>query len=438
MKDYNKLYEDKIIAIDDAVRNIKSNMDIVVAQCASEPQGLMSRFHIVKEDVKNVNVFSVLTLGAYDFYTKHEMKGHFKLCSWFHSTYSRQAIKERTGTVTFVPNMLHRSATDRLYVKKPSIFFGTCSTPDDKGFVSLSLGITYEKEIIEHSDIVILEVNENLPRTFGDTHLRIDDVDYFVLNNQTVPALPEVKPNEIETIIGKNIATLVEDGSTIQLGIGGIPNAAAMALKHKSNLGVHTEMLVDSMMELYELGVITNKEKLLYKDKFICTFAMGSKKLYDWLDNNMAVEFRRGSWVNDPAIIRRNSKMTSINTCLSIDFTGQVCSESIGINQFSGTGGQTDTAVGAKEGYDGKGKSIIACRSTAKKETISTIVPTLAPGSAVTLHRSNTDYVVTEWGIAQLRGRTVEERTKALIAIAHPKFREELTQQAIEFGFILD
>jgi len=275
-----------------------------------------------------------------------------------------------------------------------------------------------------------------LPRTFGDSHLHVSDVDWFVEHDQEVPSLPSPDPDEVEKTIGGYIAELVDDGSTIQLGIGGIPNAAALALKGKKDLGVHTEMMVDSMMELYEAGVITNKRKSLCKDKFVCTFAMGSRKLYDWLDDNMAVEFRRGSWVTDPSVIRRNSRMVSINTCMNVDLTGQVASESIGHAQYSGTGGQTDTAVGAKEAYDGLGKSIIACRSTAKKGTLSSIVPTLAGGTAVTLHRANTDIIVTEYGIARLRGRTVRERAKALIAVAHPDFRAGLEQQAGKLGYI--
>jgi len=199
---------------------------------------------------------------------------------------------------------------------------------------------------------------------------------------------------------------------------------------------VHTEMMVDSIMELYNMGVITNKKKAFHKDKFVCTFAMGSEKLYKWLHNNPTVEFLRGKYVNDPCVIRKNSKMVSINTCIMTDFTGQVASESIGINQYSGTGGQTDTTIGAIEGFDGKGKSIIACRASAKNGKISTIVPTLPEGTAVTLHRSNTDYVVTEYGIARLTGLTVKERTKALINIAHPDFREELKQKALSMGYL--
>ena len=332
--------------------------------------------------------------------------------------------------------MLHRAASDRMKVRRPHLFVGTCTPPDDKGFVSLSLGITYEKDIIEAAEIVVLEVNEMLPRTYGDTQVHVADVDYFVEYSQMPPTLPEPQPDEVAMAIGKHIANLVDDGATIQLGIGEIPNAAALMLKDKKDLGVHTEMLVDSMMELYEMGVITNKAKSVHKGKFVCTFAMGSEKLYKWLDNNPAVEFLRGSYVNDPCMMRKNSKMVSINTCIMIDFTGQVASESIGIEQYSGTGGQSDTAVGATEGFDGKGKSIIACRSTAKRGTISTIVPVLPAGTGVTLHRSNTDYVVTEHGSVRLTGLTVRERTEALISIAHPDFREELTRQAREMGYI--
>lgn len=436
MKDFQAIYQNKLISIEQAVSFLKSDTDVIVAQCASEPQGCMSKFHLAKDKVKEVKVFSVLTLRPYDFYMKPEMKGHFELCSWFHAPGSRQAIKEKTGTVTYVPNMLHRAASDRLKVRKPHLFFGTCTPPDEKGFVSLSLGITYEKEIIEAAEITILEVNDQLPRTYGDTQVHISDVDYFVEYSQIPPTLPSPEPDEVALKIGNNIAQLVEDESTIQLGIGEIPNAAALSLKDKKDLGVHTEMMVDSMMELYEMGVITNKKKALYPGKFICTFAMGSEKLYKWLDNNPAVDFLRGKHVNDPCVVRQNSKMVSINTCIMVDFTGQVASESIGTQQYSGTGGQTDTAQGAIEGFDGKGKSIIACRATAKGGAISTIVPVLPLGSAVTLHRSNTDYVVTEFGSARLTGLTVKERTHALIGIAAPQFREELTKQALELGYI--
>jgi acyl-CoA hydrolase len=430
-------YMHKLITVEKAADLIESDCDIMVAQAASEPQACMAHFHRVQErGVTGVKVFGVLTLNAYKFFLDPSMKGHIKLASWFHSTHAREAIAKGFGTVTFVPNMLHRAATDRLSVRAPRLFYGTCTAPDAHGFVSLSLGITYEKDAIEAADIVVLEINEKLPRTYGDVQLHVDEVDYFVEANYLPPTLPRVEPSEMDLAIGRNIAELVPDGATIQLGIGGIPNAAAMALKGKKNLGVHTEMFVDSMMELYKMGVITNKQKGLVKGKSVATFAMGSHELYDWLHDNVSVEFQRGKWTNDPAVIRQNTKMHSINTCLMVDFTGQVASESIASKQYSGTGGQADTAIGAVEGLDGEGKSIIACQSTARNGTISTITPTLPEGTAVTLHRSNVDHVVTEYGIARLRGRTVEERVQALIKVAHPNFRETLHAKAVELGYL--
>jgi acyl-CoA hydrolase len=429
-------YRTKLISIPEAVSKIKSDDNVVVAMCASEPQGCMGQFHTVADRVENVRVFSCLTLQPYDFYMKPEMKGHFELASWFHAPGSRAALKNNTGTVTYVPNMLHRSATDFIFARKPHIFYGTCTPPDKHGYVSLSLGITYEKDILEAADLVILEVNPLLPRTFGDTHLHISEVDFFVEHEQMVPELPSPQPSETDLTIGRYIGELIEDGSTIQLGIGGIPNAAALALRDKQDLGVHTEMIVDSMMELYEMGVITNRKKSFHKGKLVATFAMGSRKLYDWLDDNVAVEFMRGRWVNNPAVISQNSKMVSINTCLMVDLTGQVASESLGPVQYSGTGGQSDTAEGAVEGIDGKGKSIIACYSTAKGGKVSTIVPVLPEGTAVTLHRSLVDNVVTEFGIARLRGKTVRERARELIAVAHPDFRAELTEKAKALGYL--
>lgn len=436
MSKWDDDYRSKLRPIDEAIRCIESCYDVVVGQCAGEPQGTMARLHTLAPAVRDVRVFSVLTLKPYDFYMKPEMKGHFELASWFHAPGSRAALKAGAGTVTFVPNMLHRAASDRIHARPPEVFIGTCTPPDKNGFVSMSLGITYEKDILEAARYVIMEVNPRLPRTFGDTHLHVSQVDYFVEHEQEVPTLPAPEPSEIDLTIGRHIAGLVDDGSTIQLGIGGIPNAAALALRDKKDLGVHTEMFVDSMMELYELGVITNRRKSLKKDKFIATFAMGSRRLYDWLDDNVAVEFQRGRWVNDPAVVAQNAKMVSINTCLMVDFTGQVASESIGTQQYSGTGGQSDTAQGAVAGFDGRGKSIIACYASAKGGAVSTIVPTLPEGAAVTLHRSFVDHVVTEHGVAKLRGRTVKERALALIGVAAPEFREELKSQAKRLGYI--
>ncbi len=420
----------KIISPEKVSDLIKSNTDIIVAMCACEPQTTMAKLHLAAPRVKNVNVFSCLTLKSYPFFDQKEMEGHFTLASWFHGAPARAAQKKGIGTVSFVPNMLHRAVLDRLHVRRPHLFIGSCTPPDEHGFVSLGPNLVYEKHALFEADIVVLEINKNLPRTYGDTHIHVDQVTYFTEAEHEIPALNPMEPDEIERQIGRHIAGLVDDGATIQLGIGGIPNAAALELKNKNDLGVHTEMLVDSMMELYLNGNITNKRKAYYPGKFVCTFAMGKKELYPWLNNNLAVEFRQGEWCNDPSVTRKNSRMTSINTCMQIDLTGQVASEGLSGIQYSGTGGQADTAVGAKEGYDNLGKSIIACRSTAKNGSLSTITMGLKAGTPVTLHRSHTDFVVTEFGVAKLRGRTLRERAEALINIAHPDFRDQLREEA--------
>lgn len=421
---------------DEIAELIKSDSDIIVSMCACEPQTTLEKIHLAAPRVKNVQVFSCLTLKEYPFFMNPEMRGHFTLASWFHGAPARMAQKQNLGTVSFVPNMLHRAVLDRLAVRRPHIFIGSCTPPDEHGFVSLGPNIVYEKHALQEAEIVVLEINKDLPRVYGDTHIHIRDVDYFTEADHGVPALIPREPDETEMKIGSHIAKLIDDGATIQLGIGGIPNAAAMALKDKNDLGVHTEMLVDSMMDLYLNGNITNRYKSLLPDKFVCTFAMGRKELYPWLNENLAVEFRQGEWCNDPSICRRNSKMTSINTCMQVDLTGQVASEGLAGIQFSGTGGQTDTAVGAKEGHDGLGKSIIACRSTAKEGSLSTISLGLKPGTPVTLHRSHADFIVTEYGVAALRGRTIRERCEALIRISHPDFRSDLESQAKEFGYL--
>lgn len=424
--DIKNLYKSKLTSVEDVLSMINSGDEIVSAMAASEAPALLGSLHTIKERIENVRVVVCLPMKDYDFFMDPSMKGHFLTESWFYSAGLRKAHKY--GTVSFIPNHLHLAATKRTYYRKPRFFFGTATPMDKHGYMSLSLGLTYEKDIIENADYVVLEINENLPRTYGDTQIHISEVDYIVENTAPLPELPVVEPNEKDTIIGKYIAELIEDGSTIQLGIGGIPNAVAAQLKNKKDLGIHTEMFTDGMVDLFEAGVITNKKKTMWKGKSIATFALGSKKLYDFIDDNMGVEFYRGCVVNDPYVIGQNYKMVSINTALQVDLTGQVCSESLGIRQFSGSGGQSDTSTGAQNSKGGK--SIIALYSSVKDDTISTIVPMLTEGAAVTLSRNDVDYVVTEYGVAQLRGRSIRDRVNNLINIAHPNFREELKAKA--------
>ncbi len=434
--DIQQLYKDRIITVDQALSFIKSNDEIISALGAAEPRGMVSRIHEVADRVENVTVVTCLPMGGYEYFQNPDYKDQIRMEGWFYSPEIRKAHKN--GNVSFVPNHLHLAAERRLDYKKPDIFIGTASPMDKHGYLSLSLSATYERDMMEHAEKSILEVNPNMPRTFGDTVIHISEVDYLIEQNYPLPELPITEPSDKDRQIGKHIVDLVEDGSTIQLGIGGIPNAVASELKTKKDLGIHTEMFTDGMVELFKSGAITNNEKTLMPGKMVATFALGSKVLYDFIDDNPAVQIFRGRWVNDPSVIGQNHKMVSINTTIEIDLTGQCASEAIGHRQFSGTGGQADTAIGAQIGRDGK--SIIALYSTTKikdpktgePKTISKIVPGLTQGAAVSLSRNDVDYVVTEYGVAALRGTPIRERVKRLIAIAHPDFRESLETSAKE------
>lgn len=430
---YSKEYESKLITVDKALEMVESDTDMCVSLAAAEPMDFMSRLHEVSDRVQNVNVLTCLNMGDYKFMSDPSMKGHFTNAAWFYTAALRK--NHPLGTTSFVPNHTHRAAEDRLTWRKPHIFVGSSAPMDKHGYLNISLSATYEKEFIENSDIVILEVNEGYPTTNGDTYIHIRDVDFVYESNRAVPESPYAPITDKDKIIGQYIADLVENGATIQLGIGGIPNAVGLALKDKKELGVHTELLTETMIDLYEAGVITNRRKTINKGKFITTMIIGTERLYKFVDKNPGVEVLRGSYVNDPKIIAQNYKMTSINTTLEIDLTGQCASESLGHVQFSGTGGQSDTARGAQESEGGK--SIIALYSTyfnkKSKEEISKIVPFLTQGAGVSLQRNDVGYVVTEYGVAPLRGRTIKERVNNLIAIAHPNFRADLKKEADKY-----
>jgi len=305
---------------------------------------------------------------------------------------------------------------------------------DRNGYMTVSLSNVYERDMVENAQLVIMEVNEKAPRTHGDTQVHISEVDYVIDNTFEIPELPDADPDEVEMKIAGHISDLVEDGSTLQIGIGGIPNAVAKLMENKKDLGIHTEMLTESMIHLFEKGAITNRKKTLWPGKFIATFAFGTRRMYSFIEDNSAVFLMRGKYVNDPYVISQNEKMVSINTAITVDLTGQVCSEAIGTRHYSGTGGQLDTHRGAAMAKDGKG--IIALRSSAKRGTVSTILPLLPYGSPVTVPRQDIDYVVTEYGVARLKGLNVFQRVEALLAIAHPDFRSDLRKQATEIGLI--
>lgn len=426
--DPQKMYKQKLLSIPEAVSLVRSFQTIGVALAASEPPGLLGELGNHRDRLENVTVWVALPLRQYDFVYQPEMAGHFFVENWFYGAPDRQVHPQ--GRISYIPNNLHAAATVKLAAADNhlDIFWGTATPPDRRGFMSLSLGLIYEKTLIEAADLVVLEINENLPWTLGDTQIHIPDVDYVVENHVPLFELPVTPPTDWQQAIGGYIAELIEDGATLQLGIGGIPNAITAFLMERRDLGVHTEMFTDGMVDLYNAGVVTGKRKTLWQGKMVGGFALGSKKLYDFVDDNLVVEFQQGKVTNDPFVIGKNYKMVSVNTALQVDLYGQVCSQSLGPRHFSGTGGQLDTHRGAQLSPGGRG--IIALHSAAKGGTISTIVPMLNEGAQVTVASQDIDIVVSEYGVAELKGRTVKDRTDALIRIAHPDFRSWLREEA--------
>lgn len=432
-------YKEKVITLEQALNMVKSGDNIVTGLGAAEGKLFMDSIHTIANRVKDVTITNCLSMANGEFLNE-EYKDSFNIDGWFFSPPMRKAFKN--GNISFIPNHLHLAGWKRLEHVKPNIYVGSASMPDEHGYISLSCSNTYESQMIEKADVVILEINPKFPRTFGDVEMHYRDIDYFIETDYDVPAIPYVESNEKDEKIGAYIAEHINDGDTLQLGIGGIPNAVAAGLKGKKDLGIHTEMMTSGMVDLIEAGVITGKKKSLHKGKHVATFALGNKKLYDFINNNPSVMILNGKYVNDPAVIGLNDNMVSINTALEVDLTGQVCSESIGHIQFSGTGGQADTAIGAQNAKNGR--SFIALYSTAMvrnpetgvKEEVSKIVPFLKPGAIVSLSRNDVDMVVTEYGIAHLRGTNVRERILRLIDIAHPSFREKLLNDAHELGLI--
>jgi acyl-CoA hydrolase len=427
------------ISKEDAVSLVRSHDHIVTGLGGSEARDFLSTLPLIADQVEDVHINTCLPLSELS-YADPQYKDSFFMDSWFYGPVAR--AMQKTGNASFFPNNLHFASIKRFQAIKPRFFVGVCTPPDRHGFVSLSTGNTYERRAIEASEIVILEMNENYPRTFGDVELPVSKVDYFIRSDYPVPTLPDIEPNERDFQIGKLIAAEIEDGDTIQIGIGGIPNAVAKSLYGKKDLGIHTEMLTTEIAKLAKAGVVTGAKKTLHRDKIVTAFILGNEALYDFVDDNPSVLVLDGSYVNNPATIAKNDNQVSINTTLEIDLTGQCCSESIGSVQYSGTGGQTDTATGAQAAKNGR--SFIALHATASvrdKETgerkeKSKIVSQLARGAYVSLSRNDVDRVVTEYGIAHLRGTTVKERVERLIAIAHPAYREQLRYEAKAYGIL--
>lgn len=420
------MYTAKVVGIETALERIKSHDVVFCGLAACEPSRFLENLHLIKEQVLDVSVITGIYGGEYSYFSDPAMYGHFTNKTWMYTPGCRKAHAH--GTVSYIPAEIHKLAHYLLGAYHPNVFVGCAAPMDNNGHFSLALSTMIEKDCIEQADLVILEINPNLPRTYGDTHIHISQVDLLIESDNPIPIQSPAVVEEKDRMIGEYVADLVEDGATIQLGVGGIPAAVAQCLKGKHDLGVHSGLFNDSIMELYEAGAITNRNKSIWKDKFVTCMALGSQRLYDFVDNNLAVEFQRGSVVNSPATIARNNKMFTINTATQLDLTGQCCAETIGSRQFSGTGGHKEWLAGAAESPGGK--SIISFHSTLKDDSISRIVPQIDAGSVVTSSRVDIHYVVTEYGVACLRGHSIRERVKQLIRIAHPNWRDYLSFEA--------
>jgi len=425
--DFNKVYQTKLTSIDAALEKVQSGMRIVTSMAAAEPRAFFEHLADRVRKLERVRVHCANPTNVYPCFADSALAGRLDLSVMFLTS----AIRKLQGNdvVHYAPQHLSRWARNVLGEQGGvDIFWGSCTAPDHRGFVSLGPNACYEPEILRRARTVILEVNPQMPVTFGGTHVHISTVHHFIENPHELPIIPDVETSPVDETIGNLIADLVPDGATLQLGIGGIPNAIGRGLESKRDLGIHTEMINDTMMRLARKGVINGSRKTIWPGKIVGAFAYGSKELYDFIHENPVVELQPASVVNDPYRIGRNHLMYSINTAVEIDITGQVCSESIGHRELSGVGGASETHIGAQRSAGGRG--IVAIPSTTKDGRSSKIVFELKPGAKVSISRNDIDTVVTEYGVAKLSGKNVAERTRALTAIAHPQFRDELLASA--------
>ncbi|MCF8241595.1 MAG: 4-hydroxybutyrate CoA-transferase [Melioribacteraceae bacterium] len=427
-----KKYMTKIVSAEDAVKVIKSGDKVVVQPGCAAPLELIKPMVDRKEELYGVDIYHILVVGDLP-YTKPGMEKHFRHKAFFIGGNTRKAVNE--GRAEFIPIFL--SEVTLLFKKGiivPDVSLIHVSPPDEHGFCSYGIDVGNIKTPAEKSRVVVAQVNKQMPRGLGNSFIHVNKIDYIVEVDEPLMELPQVDPNadkstlKVYDKIGRNVAEMIPDGATLQMGIGAIPDSVLNYLKDRNDLGVHTEMFSDGIIELVEEGIINGEKKTLHQGKIIAGFCLGTRRSYDFLDNNPIIEFHPQEYVNDPFIISKNDKMIAINSAIEIDLTGQVCSDSIGTRFYSGIGGQVDFIRGAS--HSEGGKPIIALPSATKDEKISRIVPTLKPGAGVVTSRGDVHYVVTEYGTVNLFGKTVQERARELIKISHPKFRDELTEFA--------
>lgn len=421
VKDWKEIYASKVISAQEAISKIKSGDRIVTGHAAAEPTYLIDTMIDNYKSFKNVEISHVVTLGAAK-YSHPEMAGHFRYNGLFVSPPTRLAVNEQRAD--FTTSFFHEMPGLFREELPVDVQMTLVSPPDKHGYCTFGASSDFTKPVSECAKIVIAQVNKFAPRTFGDNQIHVSDIDYIVEHDEPLKEAPPAPIGELENKIGELCASLIKDGDTLQLGIGSIPESVLTFLGDKKDLGLHTEMASDGVIDLIEAGVINNKLKQNHPGKSVATFVMGTKRLYDFIDDNQMFELYPVDHTNDPRVIAENDNMVSINSCIQIDLLGQVVSDSIGLRQFSGVGGQVDFVRGANMSKGGR--AIIATLSTAAKGKVSRIVPFIDEGAAVTTSRNDVNYIITEYGIASLRGKSLRQRAKALIEIAHPSFRDEL------------
>jgi acyl-CoA hydrolase len=420
------LYNKKRGVAEDAINLVKNGDCIIVPTGVGEPPNLLTALSDQRRRFTDVKVAQILAVRKYG-YIDPETVNHVRHTAFFYGGATRAG--GQAGWIDFIPAYFSElpSLIERGQIPA-DVVFSMASPMDEHGYFSLSLGADYTMAALKKARVVVLEVNPNVPFANGNCHVHISQVTALVESDEPVMevGLPKIGP--VQEAIGKYVADMIDDGSTLQIGYGGIPDAVVMQLTAKHDLGIHTEMIGDGILTLIESGAVTNRKKTYLPGKMVATFALGSKKLYQFMHRNPALEMHPVDFTNDPYLAAKNDKLMAINATLQIDFLGQCGSESLAHLPYSGTGGQVDFVRAANRSNGGK--AFIVLPSTAKDDTISRIAPSLSPGTHVTTGKNDINYVVTEFGVAQLRGKSAKQRTQEMISIAHPKFREELTEAA--------
>ena len=425
-------YQRKLTTPAEALKVVQSNNRVYIHPGCAEPESLVEALVARRNELENVEIMHLLTMGTAP-YVAPDMAGHFRHRSLFTGKNVRSAVND--GRADYVPIFL--GEIHRLFANGAlpiDVALIQVSPPDEHGFCSFGVGVDITKPAADSAKIVIAEINRQTPRTLGDSFIHLHKLDHIVAVDRPMLELPRVRMTELHSQIGAHVAALIENGSTLQMGIGGIPDAVLFHLKSKQDLGIHTEMFSDGVIDLVRMGIVNNEKKTLHPGKIITAFVLGSRDLYDFINNNPICEFHPNSYVNDPFVISKNDNMVAINSALQVDLTGQVCADSIGYSIYSGFGGQVDFIRGAARSRGGR--PIIALPSTAKDDTVSRIALHLDEGAGVVTNRADVHFVATEFGVAYLHGRSIRERARALIEIAHPRFRDQLTAEAKKVKYL--